>query len=231
MMGHANKAKRHKPVRPPNYRVAGASEFPPLERSTAWSLVPWPKVKTALNSGQVVEFCIEPHDMIGFWQYAMVMLGRTIAVRYHSRQKGFWIRPFTDAQERGRSDRTPPNQTEHAPVDSPVQGQACRDRLRLAATIRLVVADADAFTESIGYEDQIEADRAFVANRGHGRYPLLFTVSTLQYWRVELVKDGADLRLRYDAPGTQAEQDERPGIGIADTAPTDNNPCAENMEA
>lgn len=185
--GVATVRTRKRTPKPPNYTVELGS-FPSPDQPAAWAHVPWTLVRRQLNEGKVIGFAIEPGAVLGFWRYALAMVGCSIIVRYRVKHRVLSIMRAPACGTAGRQD--------------------ARERLRLYATVLHILADADEFRERLEME-QAEADAVFTANRGADRYPVAFDSETLTRWRAELAKIGMpDLRLRYtDTDAKPAENE------------------------
>ncbi len=170
--------KRKRTPKPPNYTAEPAERFPLPDQPAAWAHVPWAAVRRQLDEGKAIGFAIEHGAVLGFWKYALAMVGRPIIVRYKIKRQVLSIM--------------------RAPWCGTVGHQAGRrERLRLYATVLHILADADEFRERMEM-DQAEADTVFAANRGADRYPVAFDLETLRRWRDEVGKNGIpNLRLRY----------------------------------
>ena len=169
--------RRHTP-KPPNFTVTPASTHHLPDTPSAWARVSWLDARNALREGQAVHFGLQEREVLGFWRYLTAVIGMPIVARYSVKQHTLSIM------------RDP----ELATLDGRGWSNA---RLRVAATILIILADAELFRERMQL-DQDEADVVFTANRGDGRYPVEFDVQLLRRWRTELERTALpDLRLRY----------------------------------
>jgi len=197
--------KRKRTPKPPNYTAEPAERFPSPDQPAAWAHVPWAAVRRQLDEGKAIGFAIEHGAVLGFWKYALAMVGRPIIVRYAIKRQVFSIM-------RGPGCGTVGRQNGH------------RERLRLYATVLHILADADGFREQVEM-DQVEADTVFAANRGADRYPVSFDLETLRRWRAEVAKSGLpDLRLRY----TGAEPDAHSEGSMGADSPHGWHPQSDN---
>lgn len=181
--------------RPPRWRPAATTDFPPEDRCLAWMEINFARVRRTLSASQAVRFAIDPADQLAFVRYFVCRIGVPVGFRMLVRKREVWIypRPWRRVTHPER------------PRTRAVLAAGFRERLRVDALIRVICADAGEYAQSVpsGFDWRTALASFIEQHRDHYGIEIP-DVDTLESWlnsveRFELL-DPSPVR-RSDAGG------------------------------
>lgn len=126
-----------RPPKPPTWRAVRLADVPPAEQCGAWAAISWRQARRDLNNGLALEFTVDPSQATEFIAYVRSRLQVPVGVRVLVRKRMVVIYP-KPRRHVGHNDRPPTRAMLRSEF---------RERLRVDAIIRTIVADAGAFLQ------------------------------------------------------------------------------------